>query len=488
MAEGTERDQLNPEQYLGVVRAALDPDERKFFKAYMGQDAPDIGDFLRPTGRFAQARQLREHINRTVLDQAIQQSQAPTVAEAQTMYPGFPTPPQAYKATPQAPLQSNEMPVLQDTQQVQIPSRMQGPMPGVMTALGEQNKRLTDDNVNALTDQQYLGYREKDSENYMEQPRPMQTIQVGQYGPDQAPSQATVMDPMTKLPPSFRAELGARQHQTASRQPQPHYPSADEIKYKNAVELGVLAWKEQHPNQEPTAQDLYQIQQIAAGGYEKPAVPNTPKARIENAKAIQEEATAGNIKTKLADDSAHTQAQTKELEAKTAETRLLMDTKLKELLSRIDLHKAQGNVLAGKAELAEFREKLGIDNLKWKVIHSLLLMDDLDKESKLVGIKSLIENDPNLQVRAQDPSFLGSLFGQTSGSGIKIEPRQGGGVQAPKIPSAGGPPQPLTPAPAPPEDDAGALRALGLSMKDGDVKDYKGQKYRRKGGKLEKVK
>lgn len=436
---------------------------------------------------------MQDFIQAAQAYKSYQATQTPTVGEAQALFPGFPAPPQAFKTTPQDPLQSMEMPVHQGTQQVQISdNRTQGPMPGILTPLGRESVDLMNarqpGEPSLLSDSMAKDFMERGPGFYQEAPRPLRTIDIGQYGPDSAPSQSTVMDPTTRLPLSFQSQLGALQHQASQRQIQPHYPSADEIKYKQAVELGTMAWMEQHPGQQPKAQDLFQIQQQAAGGFEKAPLPGTNKARIEGAQAIKEEAAASVAPKKEQLGLEHTQAQTDDLRAKTAETNKLMDAKLQELLSRVELHKAQGNVLAGKAELAEFREKLGIDNLKWKVIHTLINMDELDQESKLVGIKSLIENDPNLQVRAQDPSWIGSLLGQTSGSGIKIEPRQGGGVQAPKIPSTNVPAQPLTPAPAPPEDDAGALRALGLSMKDGDVKDYKGQKYRRKGGKLEKVK
>lgn len=419
--------------------------------------------------------------------EALRSTQVPTVAEALTLFPGHKEliPPGAMKTTLQAPLQSDEMPVLQGTQQVQVPSKMQGPMPGVMTPLGEFTQRQRDDVGRAgLSVNQNMGLDERQPYFYEEAPRPMRAIEVGQYGPDMAPSQATVMDPTTKLPPSFQAQLGALQHQTAQRQVQPRTTTEADITLANQMRLEqiIKTGQESYPGERQLLENRLAL-------FNKTSRPDTPEGRKIAAEATKEEAQAGVAVPKAQAEVQDIQNRAKHTAAQTNEINTLLEPKLKELLSRIDLHKAQGNVLAGKAELAQFREQLGIDNLKWKVIHTLMLTDELDSASKLEGIKSVLASDPNLQVSASDPSFLGKLFGQTQGSGIKIEPRQGAAPQAviPKITPAPTP-QALPQQPvAPEQDDMGALRSLGQSMKDGETKEYKGQKYRRKGGKLEKV-
>lgn len=431
---------------------------------------------------------LQDFISSAQAFKALQATQIPTVGEAQALYPGFPVPPQAMKTTPQAPLQSGEMPVLQGTQQAQVPSRMQGPMPGVLTPLGESAvKWFGASNEVPLNKADMQSFAERGPEFYQEAPRPMRTIEIGQYGPDMAPSQSTVMDPTTKLPPSFQAQLGALQHQTAQRQVQPRTTTEADITLANQMRLEqiIKTGQESYPGERQLLENRLAL-------FNKTSRPETPEGRKIAAEATQQEAQAGVAVPKaqaevrdIQNRAAHTAAQTNEINT-------LLEPKLKELLSRIDLHKAQGNVLAGKAELAQFREQLGIDNLKWKVIHTLMLTDELDSASKLEGIKSVLASDPNLQVSASDPSFLGKLFGQTQGSGIKIEPRQGATPQAgiPKIvptPVLPQQEQPQTPVQPPVQDDMSALKSLGQSMKDGEIKEYKGQKYRRKGGKLEKV-
>src|SRR5690349_15390440 len=88
---------LDPEQYTGLIRSALHPDERKFFKEYLGQESPDIKDYLLPQGRFAQARQVREDIVRSALSQIIPSQTNPmaTLGEARGISPNFPAPPNA---------------------------------------------------------------------------------------------------------------------------------------------------------------------------------------------------------------------------------------------------------------------------------------------------------------------------------------------------------------------------------------------------------
>jgi hypothetical protein len=92
-------DDLTP-QVSGLIKAALEPDEKAFFKAYLGQEAPSFMDNLLHTGRFKQARELREQIHRGLLtpEVARQATPPPTLGEAKAQFPEFPIPPQAYEA------------------------------------------------------------------------------------------------------------------------------------------------------------------------------------------------------------------------------------------------------------------------------------------------------------------------------------------------------------------------------------------------------
>jgi hypothetical protein len=122
-----------------------------------------------------------------------------------------------------------------------------------------------------------------------------------------------------------------------------------------------------------------------------------------------------------------------------------------------------------------------------------MLTGDIDDESKRAVLKPLLERSAELAVSPADPGVIDQLLGREAGTGIKIRPS---GVQPYQWTNPSGksgitgiadtPVSPEAPV-EPKQDDTAALRSLGMSMKDGEVKSYKGQKYRRKGGKLEKV-
>ena len=92
-------DDLTP-QVSGLIKAALEPDEKAFFKAYLGQESPSFMDNLLHTGRFKQARDLREQIHRGLLtpEVARQATPPPTLGEAKAQFPEFPIPPQAFES------------------------------------------------------------------------------------------------------------------------------------------------------------------------------------------------------------------------------------------------------------------------------------------------------------------------------------------------------------------------------------------------------
>ena len=490
---------FNPEDSLKLVRAALSPHESEYLKLTTGKESPDLIDYFKSTGQFTRAREERDMIRQAVMMEGLklnaQRRQAPTQEEANTAFPGFPIAPSSKQMVPQAPLQSPEMPVLQGTQQTQIPdNRFQGPMPGVMTPLGEQAKSeffMGNKPPAGVDPTRYLAGK---PEFIQEGPRPLRTITTGEYGPDTAPSQSMEVNPKAKLPPSFQALYNAKVHQESLRQPgQAHHPSAEESKYTDAVKYGIMAWSEDHPGQTPTAKDMLMIQQQAAGAFEKPPMPGTAgadklrgEADITKKKAEGFEKRENKELGKMDSETAHLDAQTKDSNA-------LRDAKLNELIARTSLHRMQGNVAAAKAEMAAFSELLRLDERTWKTFQSIMLTGDIDDESKRAVLKPLLERSAELAVSPADPGVIDQLLGRETGTGIKIRPS---GVQPYQWTNPSGksgitgivdtPVSPEAPV-EPKQDDTAALRSLGMSMKDGEVKSYKGQKYRRKGGKLEKV-
>lgn len=501
MADAQQSSGLNPEQYLGVVRAALEPDERKFFKAYLGQGSPDIGDYLSPQGRFAEARQLREHITRTVLQHAIAQSQAPTVGEAQTLFPGHKEliPESAYKTTPQAPLQANEMPVLTGMQRETVPdNRFQGPMPGVMTPLGEAAvKWFGATNENPLNHEDTRNFSERGPEFYQEGPRPTRVVETGVYGPDMAPSQATELDKNMPLPPVFQAQLGAMQHQLSNRQPQPHYPSAEEQKLQLGMDLGMKAWQEKNPGKVITAGDLNDIYTQVTGLYDKSPRPGSLNERGEKAKVAQEEAKANVAPQRQQAELDDLKARTDENIAKENEIRILMDAKKRKLEAEANAANAAGSKESMKAY---FQEQAALLDRAGRMMNMAIegrksgKMDD--KSYTFLMNEALADMNVNATAGQAERNWFQEHFG-TKGA-VEVGPRSGNEPMR-RMPGApyqwtnpgGQQGESVTQAPSSTETkpaDEAELKAFGRTLKEGETKPFKGSRWTRKGGKLIEVK
>ncbi len=481
-----------------LVRAALAPNERTFFKEYLGQESPDIGDYLSPQGRFAKARELRDLINKTVVLEAYNQSKAPTVGDVQTLFPGHNEliPPGAYKPTPQAPLQSDEMPVLTGTQQAVVPdTRFQGPMPGVMTALGAFTQRQKDDAGGpGLSTLQQTGLNERQPYFYEEGSRPTRVQTTGIYSPDTAPSQSIELDKSMKLPPVFQAQVGALQHQLSTRQPQAHAMTEAEINLANQTRLEriIQTGQEAYPGERQLLESRLSI-------FNKENRPNSTPALTDEAKLRQERAKAELALEHERADVNLKQSQTKLNEAHTKDSDLMRQAKLDELIGRTALHRAQGNIAAAKAELAAFAEQLRLDERTWKIFSGIMLTGDLDNDSKRAVLKPLLERSGELTVNPQPPGMIDTLLGREHGSGITIQPKPGvtpyqwinpggqRGMSMNELPEVPIQPQPEQPAVDRKKYHEEQLKKRGAQVKDGETFTYEGQTYRRNKGKVEKV-
>jgi len=481
-----------------LVRAALAPNERTFFKEYLGQESPDIGDYLSPQGRFAKARELRDLINKTVVLEAYNQSKAPTVGDVQTLFPGHNEliPPGAYKPTPQAPLQSDEMPVLTGTQQAVVPdTRFQGPMPGVMTALGAFTQRQKDDAGGpGLSTLQQTGLNERQPYFYEEGSRPTRVQTTGIYSPDTAPSQSIELDKSMKLPPVFQAQVGALQHQLSTRQAQPHYPSAEEKKLDMGMTLGLQAWQEANPGQPVTAAVLNDIFTQTTGGYNKENKPGSLGERKASADTRIAEITADLAKPKGEAELKDVGARTAHYDAQTKELTILLDAKLKKLMAEASAAEAVGSKESIKAFYQE----------QQALLNRAKAMIDLAQEGrkgKTMGdasyakIMDLALQDLNagVQAEAKQRSWLEKQFGTERP--VEITPRSADEPMKRLVPPGmpqGMPQNTLPPAqperaPEPEIEDKAAKQAFGRTLKDGETKSFRGKKYMRKGNQLIEV-
>lgn len=480
-----------------LVRAALAPNESVFFKEYLGQESPDIGDYLSPQGRFAKAREMRELINKTVVLEAYNQSKAPTAGDVQTLFPGHNEliPPGAYKPTPQAPLQSDEMPVMTGTQSAIVPdTRFQGPMPGVMTPLGQQATDIFMMGGKPLPGMDPTRYREQAGEFFTEAPRPTRTVETGVYSPDVAPSQSMELDKSMKLPPVFQAQVGALQHQLSTRQAQPHYPSAEEKKLDMGMTLGLKAWQEANPGQPVTAAVLNDIFTQTTGGYNKENKPGSLGERKASADARIAEITADLAKPKGEAELKDVGARTAHYEAQTKELTTLLDAKLKKLMAEASAAEAVGSKESIKAFYQEQqallnRAKAMIDlaqeGRKGKT------MDDISY-AKIMDL-ALQDLNAGVQAEAKQRSWLEKQFGTERP--VEITPRPADEPMKRLVPPGmpqGMPQSTLPPAqperaPEPEIEDKAAKQAFGRTLKDGETKSFRGKKYMRKGNQLIEV-
>jgi len=458
---------LDPEQYTGLVRAALHPDERKFFKEYLGQDSPDIKDYLLPQGRFAQARQVREDIVRATIGQMIPSQTNPmaTLGEAQGLIPGFPVPPNArtYASAegPGAPVSTGITPG-----QGMIPEHLGQPsnvVPGTMQ-----------DQYNALADQRSRPY-------FTEGPQP--TTPVPGAGPP---------DQNALLPRSYQNLLIAKTHQAGLR---PYAPGTMLRSDAMARYRDIMTGQAQEEF-DGEAQKLESF----LGMSTKVAPTGSDKARIDTATANIKEADAKTRSESNAAKLDQTYANTARTDAATKTDNTLRQARLDKLIAQAQL--AQQNAkLAGDMKTSEvLRQKTLLFNL---MKHGIA-QGEISPEEQIT-LENKILSGTGLEATTEQPGMLRQFFG-LPGNGVHIQPST---LPVPQGQPPSGNPMQFKPGDiTPPEQghlqapeaignvqptpeanmtDKEMAKALYDRMKEGDVQTFKGVKYRREGSKLVRV-
>lgn len=447
---------LDPQQYLNIVQAAMDPDERKFMKVQLGQESPDIGDYLLPQGRFKQARAFRDEIRRSVLGQAIQYASGATQGEANAMFPGFPQAPGSIKPGPEVQVERSIVPDTFDISELQHPGGAIPTVRPIGADTGVQSGRTGVPNVPS--------YYQSPGEGT----RGLSTI---------------VPDPNAILPPSFQALLAAKTHQAGLQPPQPVQPSAELVKHQQGLELGVQAFRAQ-TGRDPNPIEQQEIYRQVTGYFAKPTAPGTPEYGKITGEAATALAKGQQAVPQAQAELTATQAKGAKDEADARETNTLMTARLEELLARGALERSQAGQIDTKSILPEAGKLL-------ELFKAGLGSQLIDQQGLQTLLKSTIDRvSTELQAAPTQPGVIGKLLGQTTGPGITVQPRPGVPGLQPVAPQAA--PSPLTPppeaAPVPFNEDMTALRAMGQRMKEGDIQVYKGQKYKRTARGLEKVK
>lgn len=432
---------------------------------------------------------------------AQQSTQVPTVGDAQTLFPGHKEliPEQAYKAIPQSPLQAEDMPVMTGMQQQVIPdTRFQGPMPGVMTPLGQQNANLIDAwkpgiEPFPLNAQDRTGMAQQTGEFVQEGPRPMRTVTTGVYGPDTAPSQSIELDKSMKLPLAFQAQLGAMQHALSTRQPQVHYPSAEEQKLDMGMKLGLQAWQEANPGKPITAAVENDIFTQVTGGYNKTDKPGSIGERKANADARMAEITADLAHPKGMAEIGNIEAQMRHHDEQVNELQTLLQAKLAKLEAEARAANAVGSKESIGAYYKEQQALLGRAKAMMEIAIEGRKGKTIDEKSyaKLIDL-ALADLDTGVKAEAKQRTWWEEHFGPDKAVEVTPRPSEEPARRLvppgiPQVaPSTVPPMQPTRPA-EPEIEDKAAKQAFGRTLKDGETKVFKGKKYMRKGNQLIEV-
>jgi hypothetical protein len=493
-----EKEGLDLESYIGPVRAALDPDERKFFKAYLGEEGPGLMDFLHPTGRFKQARELRERIVSKVLNQAIDESQNPTLEEAQGMFPNFPIPARARETRP-IQMTMPGQPVQTGVETITSPP-IQGPGAPVLKPLPENvgpNRDFMSGYVSApggLGTPEQLGQAQRTANRLyptheiVEGPRPQSpTHEVGIYADEVVPALETRVNPHSRLRNSEVNLLKQLQHKEGLKGSVPRTGLTEaELKatHQARYEKIKAGGPEAYPGEAGVLENFL-------GLYEKDARPGSDKALEQKGKAKKAVAEGEHADRKE-------QAQIGELDARAdhersqAETNYrLLDAKLRNLESEIALRETQRSQIGQKAAMAEERIALEAAKAELKTVLGLVnrgILDDASASKAFVDIYNRFSTGGETKMQQREPTWAEKYIPGMGGPAVEIVPK-GSTPVAPGSVAPGSKPDVAPPATQPdsPEADMAGLKLMGQSMKEGEVKEYKGVKYKKVGKRLEQV-
>jgi hypothetical protein len=162
----------------------------------------------------------------------------------------------------------------------------------------------------------------------------------------------------TPLPPTFQGQLEARQHQTGLKQTATAQPSAEMVKYYDALQAGHDAWLERNPGKQPTKADILTIQQQAAGAYDKLPVPGSLGERKLKADVGITEAEERARPDKLTGEVGKNAAETARIEQTYRHEETLAPYKLDKLKADIELARTNASTVGQKAALGEMLANL----------------------------------------------------------------------------------------------------------------------------------
>ena len=384
-----------------------------------------------------------------------------TVGEAQSMFPGFPTPPGAMESFnvpaqgPGAPRTiEGDQPMAQSLTPVRRIEQAQGPFdirqgPGENDPIREiypytSRMDIVPSGVN--TSAQGPG-----APMTLEGPQPTGTAQR--------------VNPNALLPRSYQHLLEQRQDRERLQRPAPHYPSAEEQKLNIGVDLGIRAFEFKH-GRKPNPEELNTIYTEVTGGFDKAPKPGSLGERKLEGEAKVSEAKGDFAQVREEADLFATGMKGKRDQADAAETWKLMGAKLEEITQRALLEKAQTSSAYQKAEAGQFNESLAAAKLYGALNKSTKLSME-DKVNLMNSVLGQQKDGSTLEVIPKQTP-VEAFFGMAP-SETEVKPKGLGSV----------PEQPTSEQSDNKQSNNAYLHSIWKSMKMGEEKVIKGKRYKK---------
>ncbi len=358
---------VKPEDALGLIHAALSPDQRDFREAYLGKGKgePSLSDFWSPSGLgsapYHEADRLRGEIVRSLASQLIPSASNPqaTLGEARSIAPNFPAPPGA-------------------TREQELP----GPGAPVPRFSPEE---LSQYNMPS----EWAGHMQ-------EGPRPTVTEE----------------DPNTILPRSHQNLLVAKTHQAGLR---PYAPNTM-MKSELLNRLRQLRSGEAQPEYDNELQDT----EVLLGITPKEHDPTSAAGRLQLLEEAKRKAQLPFAGPQAQATLEKTQAGTEGIQANTLTENTLRQAKLDKLTAQAQLAEKQAS-LAGDLKQSEvMKQKV----LMFNMLKHGIARGEIDSDEELALTNSILSGT-GLEATANQPGAFRSFFG-LSQPGVHVGPKVGG--------------------------------------------------------------
>lgn len=429
----------DPDSYLPIVKAALEPGEGSFYK-YMGlnEDGPGFTDYLMPQGKYRDARHLRDQIRMRVLSGIVdhQEKQISAADPVLSKYPGFPLSKDQMMPGQMMPGPDKQIgPVnVEGMDQMYAVNQSSAPRPPMTAMDASQQMRgipvKSDPYQQLYAHPQDTGVTATGIEQRMQQDPGRDYHTEGMYGPEQVPmvEKTQIQGPDVGNPKKYltRAQgdlLKAYEHRDGLRDQARANPSAPLVEYQDALVMERAAWEQEHPGQAPSSVDVRDMQRRARGYWGKGAEPGTAEGQQAAAGAKIKGVEAAYAEENAEAGLEQKQEQTKHIKQQREQEGQLLKWKILNIQSEIGARAATGSLQGKRLEIAKMANEMGLSKTLFSYMKYLEADESIKPNARLLMAREAINKiAPYLDVEGEDPGFFESLFGMDS-SGIKITKR-----------------------------------------------------------------